>query len=430
VESEDEQVKISDLEGEPSALERYVKHVEEWFQRRGRRMRYPLAGLTGALVLLLVLLLRTTLPQLPIPVPVLSPSVNLSAAAVDLPGETLVVSPDGTLFALRQTHTVIWRYREVSGIWGTPQVTQGTIIVNAVDGRVIALAATTGKILWSYHTEAHSASVLQVSRSVVFVRDQETRTGGGSVDGLRLRDGMLLWQQPTFHFGSFVQEARAGVAYVVDAEGRIAAVRTGDGSPLWTRNMHMRSWVSTVNRVVYVVTKNGDIAALHAYTGDQLWRTHLGTGAVGPPLIGEGSIVVPMANGSMVTLDTATGAVLWHEGAQLLLATSKLVFGLAENGRMLVLRASDGKLLRWYANIDAVVSPEVSGEILALTGGGDLLALRADTAAILWHWQPSAPILAVHPTGSLYVSMRGGGIVELRASNGQVLWDVGAALQR
>jgi outer membrane protein assembly factor BamB len=424
-------VEISNLDAseQSSVAERSLKRVEEWFWRRARRPRLLLAGATMSLVfVLLLLVLRSALPGAELPVPARvssSPSMNLFTTAIEsVPGETLVVSPDGVVSALHQgTGTVIWHYQEGSGVWGVPIVVQGTIFVNTGNGRVIALQATTGKVLWSHYKPAFSASVLQVMHEgIVFVRDMAARTPGGSVAALRVSDGSLLWQLSTFHFAGFVADEGAGVAYIRDASGRITAVGIRDGLPQWAEHTAARNWLNAAGNRVYVATRDGEIDALAASSGTPLWHKHLRVGALGAPLISGESIFVPNAGGGMSVLDATTGDQRWAAEAEPFIIASGLVYSLTNDGRMDVLRARDGKLLKWYQGIESVLPTEVDGVIFAVSSGG-LIALQASSGLLLWHWQAPSPVLAVYPAGPLvFVSVRSSSGVMLRVRDGSLSW--------
>ncbi len=424
----DDSIEITDLDGPPApaALAHRLRYAKLVRYRRPLWLATVLAGL----VLLFLLVLGPVLVSRP-PAPGLisnASHMNLSSIAAPGPaGETLVVSQDGILSAWRQgTGAAIWQYREASGVWGTPQVAQGIILVNTHGGKVVALQATTGNILWTHYETSFSTSVLQVEHSIVFVRVQATRTPAGRVVALRARDGSPLWQQETLQFHRFADD-RTGTVYISDEAGRITALRAKNGRLVWTEHTSSRSWIAVEGGLGFVTVATQDgVAALRADSGATLWYTHLHPGALDVPLIGHGIIFVPTADGEMSALDATTGVVRWHAPAAPLAIAGELVYGLAQDDRMVMLRAGTGTLLRSYQEID---SAQLSnGKIFAVTATGDLIALQADTGAILWHWRPPSPVLALGPGALLYVSTRSNGIIALRASDGSVFWNI--AVQR
>lgn len=429
----DDEVEIFDLEPRDPAGHRLRSGVILLRQA----IRHPKllgAGSTITLAILLALLvLRAGIPLSVLPTPARKnpfPFKNLFPSAIaSVPGETLVVSKDGVLSAIHQgSGTTMWRY-EASGIWGMPRVTRGTVLANLQDGRVVALAATTGKVIWFHAKRFSSASLLQVGNGVVFIRDQDLRSFGGSVVALRASDGSLLWQQFTFHFAQFIQDDSTGVAYIGDAGGRITAVRIRSGTFLWAEHTRAWNWGTAKGPLLYIATWDGYVAALHAESGTPLWHTRLRIGASGAPLIGEGNIVLPTTDGGLFVLDAGTGLVRWTaQAAEPLLVSRGLVYDLASNGRMAVRSVGSGVMLREYQDITSVLPVEDTGEMFAVSASG-LLAFQTQTGVVRWRWSPPSPIVALSPAGSLvYVSTYSNGVLALRASDGSLLWKVGASL--
>ena len=130
-----------------------------------------------------------------------------------------------------------------------------------------------------------------------------------------------------------------------------------------------------------------------------------------------------MTDGGMSVLDASTGSLRWTAATEPLVSVAGLVYGLTD-GRLLVLRANSGTLLKWYRDIESVHFSK-EGQIFAVTSIGDLIVLQANTGAILWRWPAPSPILTLTPAGTLvYVSTRSDGIVALRVRNGSVFWHI------
>jgi outer membrane protein assembly factor BamB len=419
--STDDAIQITDLDSEPAPAipGRRLSYAKL------ARYRQPLWLVTAVagLVLLFLLVLSPVLvarPPAPARINSASPMNLFSFVVPGREGATLVVSQDGMLSALRQsTGKVLWRYKEASGIWGTPWVSGGIILANTNDGRVVALQATTGKPLWSHYEASFSTSVLQVDDSLVFVRTQAARTSNGRVVALRAGDGSPVWEQGVFHFHQFLIDARAGRTYISDGVA-ITALRTLSGRLLWTQHTSSRSWMNVSDGLVAVATQNGDIAVLHADTGFQYWHTRSHSGVLDSPLIGEREILVPSADGGMSAFDISTGSWRWSAESEPLVSSAGLVYCLTIDGRMAVLRADTGKQLRVYQQITSVQESE--GKIFTVTKG-DLVVLQAATGNILWRWHAPTPILTFTPTGTLvYISTRTG-MTALSAGNGSMRWD-------
>ena len=88
--------------------------------------------------------------------------------------------------------------------------------------------------------------------------------------GFEARDAMtgdLIWAFPTDAAAVSAPAVVDGLGYVIDADGTLYAVRTGDGSEAWRMaNLNVRSSVAPVDGLVYAVSPEGTLYALESAT--------------------------------------------------------------------------------------------------------------------------------------------------------------------
>jgi outer membrane protein assembly factor BamB len=183
--------------------------------------------------------------------------------------------------------------------------------------------------------------------------------------------------------------------------------------------------------------------------GSLLWSSPalLSANLYSPPVLANGRLFVAMPEGSLATLDSGTGAVLWRvidpgaipsRAASTIPAPPIVSDGAAYYTPFNGLRALDattGHVL-WQRAFDDPSSrpaPQIEGGVVYLATGGAitglagatsaLLGLDAGTGAVRWRIDPEAgdgvPFLV---TGGAAYTMSSSTIAAWRASDGASLW--------
>jgi len=230
----------------------------------------------------------------------------------------------------------LWSERVTKGSEGrrlrlVPAVSGGRVYVADARGRVAALDANSGRVLW----------------------ERETRlafSGGPDLDGDRLILG--------------------------SSGGEVVTLSAANGAELW--RAQLESEVISVPRAsgegkIIVHTLDDSIYGLDAANGAELWRLTYPApvltlrGSSSPAITPKG-VVVGLSGGKLVKIDPADGTPLWE------------VTVTPPRGRSELARISD---------IDA--DPVVVGTLILVgTYNGDLAAVDLDGGAILWRRQLSS----------------------------------------
>jgi len=132
----------------------------------------------------------------------------------------------------------------------------------------------------------------------------------------------LKWTQFVTYAANSLPVVVGGVAYLsfsrpahYDTAG-VVAVRTSDGSVLWTYTIgppanYPYSSPVVANGVVYIASD--ELYALDASTGALIWKYPVSSTL--PPAVGNGTIYVPYAlsdSGAIDALNASTGAFIWN----------------------------------------------------------------------------------------------------------------------
>ncbi len=161
--------------------------------------------------------------------------------------------------------------------------------------------------------------------------------------------------------------AADGKVFVMDAEGRVAAVDARTGAQIWRTSTNpgdnkrdklgFGGGVAYADGKVYAVSGHRQVMQIDAATGAVGWRAKTGEAIHGAPTVANGRVFAVALDNTLLTFDAATGAPGWTYQA------------LAESARIL-----------------AASSPAVSGDtVVAAFGSGELVALRAANGNDLWN---------------------------------------------
>ena len=197
-----------------------------------------------------------------------------------------------------------WRGLLSSEMLAVPQVAGDRIIAQCIDGQIIAFNGKDGKQLWSY-SHPPPALTLRGTSSPQVVGDRIIAGfGDGVLVALSLKTGEVQWESTiAIPRGRNDLErlvdidglfrADDGAIYVASFQGRIAAVSSGDGSILWTRDMSSYEGLALGESQVFVTDADGQVWALDRRTGATLWRQDKLKGReVSAPAVVDGEVAV------------------------------------------------------------------------------------------------------------------------------------------
>jgi outer membrane protein assembly factor BamB len=233
-------------------------------------------------------------------------------------GDVFVIgNSDGYVYALNvESGARKWAFGTGHRAWATPLIVSDTVYVGSMDRHLYALNLSNGQVRWDFHAEGAFASAPA------------------------LRDG-------TLYIGAFDDWL-----YAIDAD---------TGAERWRFAGENWFWGSPVvyGDVVYAVDVNGNVYAVEAEIGGQIWRQSLDTSVrAGPALTEDGSqLFVGSKNGTLYTLDTADGFVMWS-------------------------RESEGQVLS---------TPVVNGSVvyeLLIYGPHRIRAFHVDNGREIWNYPP------------------------------------------
>jgi outer membrane protein assembly factor BamB len=205
---------------------------------------------------------------------------------------------------------VLWRGPEMDGVQGAPTVSDGTVFVNSggfqsVSSHLRAFDAETGAERWRYDTGSETKSTPAVADGRVFVN---------SAEGLHAVDtgsGERLYTVPETGNEWGTPAISEGTVYVVATrreDNELFAIDAADGSVRWRhRSSELGSDPPVLaDGLVYVPDADG-VVALDSSAGTPVTTL----GGRGEPVARVGSVVYAVENGELYALDAEGEGVLW-----------------------------------------------------------------------------------------------------------------------
>ncbi len=246
--------------------------------------------------------------------------VNSSAAVVN--GVIYVGSDDGRLYALGANAGLILWSRQTGGpVRSSPAVAGGAVFVGSDSGYLYAFAAGTGAVRWRRDLGGAVTAPPLVTGGQVIVGSR-----GGDVYAFDASTGRRNWRYHTWTVWD-AASASNGLVFVASDQQRVFALNATTGELEWSADIwgRGRGVPAVSGGRVFVGTDRGRVYAFDAATGREQWRTDaLVDGATGvvrmAPAVAEGRVYVTtgetLANGTMtghaVALDVAEGRIAWR----------------------------------------------------------------------------------------------------------------------
>lgn len=196
----------------------------------------------------------------------------------------LLASRDAYVIAVDgQQRIERWRTRVSSEVLARPKIYKDSVIVRTIDGKIISLDSSTGKIRWQYQRAIPDLTLRGTSEPVI-IRDKII---AGLADGRLIAispdDGSVIWDvalaipsgrseiQRLIDIDGNV-EIYGRVLYAASFQGRVAAIDITRGQFLWAKDFSTHTGVVVDEKTLYSSDENGHIWALDRLNGATLWK--------------------------------------------------------------------------------------------------------------------------------------------------------------
>jgi outer membrane protein assembly factor BamB len=284
-----------------------------------------------------------------------------------------------------------------------------------------------------------------VSNNIAYFTSED-----GKLYAVNATTGAVLWKkslvsQDGSDLSSPAISANGGL-YLCTTTGGMHALNAKTGAVLWTNssvNCSGGSSPTIVQNTIFIGGKNNVLYALNASTGKVLWSRSLSTTPAsinGSPAVVNGIVYVAFSDAgfqtdSLYALNSTTGATEWtyeinSPGGQGTTVVADGVVFVESEGVLYAFNASSGTL-KWTSKIGVEdASPAVFDKMVYIGGNGltlpdtKIFALSESTGSPIWKVNTKANVFssATVANGVAYDVSLDGTIYALNALTGATLW--------
>lgn len=301
------------------------------------------------------------------------------------------------------TNNTLWVYA-TGGVMGisSPVAVCGIIYIQSYDGKLYALNATTGVVIWDF-AAGTTERTPAVADGVIYVGCGEPI--GGKIYALNATTGAFIWNYDTgqSRIGTEISVADGMVFFGSFDSGIIFALNASTGDLIWkypTSSSLVASSPAIANGVIYIgVYWESRVYAMNASTGEVLWQYETG-GVVGPsPSVVKGIVYVGSHDNKIHAINATTGEQIWtYTTGNWIRYSTALAHGVvyvgSNDGKFYALNATTG-VLKWVQTIGEASSPAVAdGKIYLGSYDYRIYCLNETTGATIWTYMTGAEVLS------------------------------------
>ena len=231
------------------------------------------------------------------------PPCNATRSGID--GEVVALDAD--------TGKVRWKVT-MGPTESSPLVAGGLVYVGDWSGKLYALNARTGRVVWTYQTGDKIKDGVAYAGGRVYFGSYDSH-----VYALNARTGKLVWkagaQQRLGATGTFYSTPAVayGRVYIGSTDGKMYSFGATSGKLRWSHGTgsYVYSSPAVWNRGVYAGSYDGTFYCFDAATGDVRWQFKTNGPISGSAAVINGVVYVANFGGRTYGLDARTGKVLW-----------------------------------------------------------------------------------------------------------------------
>ncbi|MCB1475201.1 MAG: PQQ-binding-like beta-propeller repeat protein [Rhodobiaceae bacterium] len=239
-------------------------------------------------------------------------------------GRIFAATGYGKVHALDASNgAVLWTHDLESPARSAPTVTGGRVYLVSSDNVIHSLSVDDGTEIWSYRGIPETAGLLSTSSPAVSGNRVVVPYSSGEIIAFDTAKGEPVWgDQLTggsrFSAVSGLRDVAGspvisnGTVYAVGVGGRMVAVAEKNGERLWARNIASSQTPVVAGNSVFLVTLNGDLLALDRATGNVRWKTALpgaGTSWSGP-VLANSQLWLGASDGRILTANAVNGQIV------------------------------------------------------------------------------------------------------------------------
>ncbi len=293
--------------------------------------------------------------------------------------------------SIRPPFRRVWAVHDLSFFEFPPVISKGRLYLGTNHGRVLAVQARSGRIVWQRHFGGCIAASAAITRGLVYFglmgRPPCEENVGGGVLALDAATGRVRWRAATGVVESSPLVAR-GLVYVGSWDQNVYALDARTGRVRWRfrTGARVKAGPALANGTLYIGSYDGRMYAIDARTGRLRWSSEGGS-FYATPAVSNGKVYTGATDGRIYAYDAGTGRLAWSA------ATGSFVYGAAAVWRGTVyvgsydhsfyaFDARDGAR-RWRVDVGHPISgaPTVLGGLVYFSTCGSCSQYESDESA-------------------------------------------------
>ena len=226
-------------------------------------------------------------------------------------GIVMVGSNKGYVHAYDTAGKALWKAQVSSEVLSVPRYFDGLVIVRSGDNRIYGLNATDGSRKWVYERASPALSLRSSVGVIVDGGVVYAGFAGGKLVAIRADTGKILWEATVAQPKGVTEIERIAditslpvvdgpLVYAVAYQGKIAAVDRLTGKVVWNRDISSYSGLSVEDARIFVSHTLGSVYSLDYSTGKTFWRQ----GA-----LANRRLTTPLPMGSLIAVGDLEGYI-------------------------------------------------------------------------------------------------------------------------
>lgn len=233
----------------------------------------------------------------------------------------LVGTQRGAVYAYDLDGNVKWKSKLSSEVLSVPVYFDGIVIVRTGDSKIYGINADDGSRKWVYNRTGPSLTLRSSAGVVVDGGAVYAGFAGGRLVAVRADNGKLLWEASVAQPKGVTEIERisditslpvidGALIYAVAYQGRVAAVDRRTGRIAWNREISSLNGMAVQDSRIYISHASGSVYSLDDQKGKSYWRQgSLLRRQLTMPLPMEAAIAVGDVEGYIHYLNIDDGAI-------------------------------------------------------------------------------------------------------------------------
>lgn len=231
-------------------------------------------------------------------------------------------SENGKIFALdAETGAIVWQANIKGEVINAPAIDSGIVVVNSASGIMKGFNADNGEELWKVEQDVPALTLRGISAPVIASGGILVGTGKGGINVYLIEKGQEGWSTEIGESSGSTELERVmdvdsapvvfgDKIYAVSSRGNLAAIELKTGRILWKRQYSSYRQISIYRNTIFLTNVRGHVYAIDRVNGIERWSNLALTnrGVTGPAVV-DNYVVVGDFEGYLHWLDQETGEI-------------------------------------------------------------------------------------------------------------------------